>query len=625
WDRMPPPARMAAGQELADDAKQLAARPVVEQLRFARLYSFHPAGVGVVNRLVDRSLEAGEFARAEQLLSRLRLNADVAVAASATERFAKLLQARKLAGDANVVYTELASKYAKVRLPGGTTAAELVAELRARRVVGPGAVPQPVSWGHSSMRVEQAGTQYQSSPNQGLLVGTSRFPYFREHSFQIDHSNQQLVVTRVADDSLSWLVPLRSGRNSSGNQYTYAASFGHCLLVMHRNVLHCLSPVDKRVVWTRQLENRAATSYYSYYSSSPTRNRYRPLQDGSRVAATYALSNSFAQKGGLAFANTMYVGVYGRRRLLLLDAGTGDVLWTLSGLRQGSKVIGSTDAVFVLNNGDEPVIALRALDGRKLTEAKAAKSAAKAVGVSGNDLLIPDATTSNFLGLRRSTTTWKLQNPVTGATRWTRRYGSGTSFSLLDDGNIVVLPRKGPLEVIDRSTGASSTYPVTGKELRKSRQIYALADRNTLFVIANKGGRSGYYYGYGGLTTVSVSGEIHAFDRLTRKRLWKTSVSNQQLVMDHFDLSPVLAFSTRKYVRKGLIQHQTLSLQAIDKRTGTTLIEKQIPSNQYYGSFNVNLRDRYVEFRTYSHRLRLVAVAGTRPPVTADRPKHAAE
>ena len=207
--------------------------------------------------------------------------------------------------------------------------------------------------------------------------------------------------------------------------------------------------------------------------------------------------------------------------------------------------------------------------------------------------------------------------------QWKQSYANGTSFTLLDDGNLVVLPRKGTLQVVNRADGTGRSYPITGDELQKKRQIYVLADRNTLFVVANSGSRSGYYYSYGGLTAIAVSGEIHAFDRTTRKKLWKKAVSNQQLIMDHFALSPVLAFNTRSYVRKGLIQHQTMALMAIDKRSGTTLLDKKIPSNQYYGSFSVNLRDRYVEFRTYSHRLRMVAVAGKTPsasPARANKP-----
>ena len=172
------------------------------------------------------------------------------------------------------------------------------------------------------------------------------------------------------------------------------------------------------------------------------------------------------------------------------------------------------------------------------------------------------------------------------------------------------------------------TYPVPSK-LRRTRQIFVVADRDTLFVIANsyRGGRfSSVFYGYGTLSTVKVSGKIYAFDRRSRKLLWNKPVTNQQLVMDYFDQSPILTFNTRRYVNKGLVSHTLLSLLAIDKRTGKQLIKMESPSNQYYGSFSVNLSDRYVEFRSYSHRLRLVAVKNGKPsakglkPVAAVKP-----
>ena len=398
WTRMSAADRKTVGAELSKAAEAIAKHPPAEQIRFAKTFLFHPAAVKVVNRLVDRAAGNGEFAQTELLLTWLQRHSDPVVAASATERMARMLSQRKLKSDANVVYGELAGKYGKVKLPNGTTGSELVAALTKKGTINPSAAPSPVSWAKMPMRIEQSGTSYQSYPSQGLLVGTSRYPYFRENSFKVDHSQQQLLVKRISDDSLSWLVPLRASQRSSSNQYTYGRTFGHFLLVLHRNVLHCLSPIDKRVVWTRRLESRTPTSYYSYYSSSPTRNRYRPMQDGSRMASTFALSNAFEQKGGLAFANARHIGIYGRRRLIVLDSATGEILWTLRGVKQGSKVVATADAVFVLNTDETGVVALRAFDGRKLTNAKAAKTAGKAVGVSGNDFLVPEGKTSSFLG-----------------------------------------------------------------------------------------------------------------------------------------------------------------------------------------------------------------------------------
>lgn len=623
WGRMSEASRKSVGAQLVKDAAELASADDHTQLWFARLFAFHPVSVTVVNRLIEKSVKRGNFAVAEQLLTRLRRHRDPKVAAAATERYARLLVARKLPDDAAPVYLDLKRRFPNVTLANGQTAGKLVAELQAKKAVTLQSDDEPTSWGKSTMRVEQSGTQYQSYPDQQLIVGTNGFPYFREHSFQIDHNGQQMVVSRTSDDKLTWLVPLRGQANASTGQYVYGSSFGHLVFVLHRNVLHCLSPVDRRVVWTRPLQNRSTSNgvYYSYYSSSPVRNRYRPLMDGRNVVNGLGLSKDPTHQGGMAFANESCVGIYGRRRLIVVDTLTGKTLWVLRGLAQGSRAVATNQAVFVLPASGDSVTAYRVLDGRKLPDSKTAKMAKSAVGALGNEFLHPDVTTRSFLGLGSSTTSWKLQNPLTGKVVWKRDYKAGASFSLLDDGSLVALPRHGRLEIVNRRTGTAATYPFQAKSFGGADQVYVLADRDTLFVIANSRSLGSHmvYYGYGSLATINVSGEVHAFDRRTRTLLWKKKVTNRQLVVDYFEQSPVLTFNTRKYVNNGMISHALMSFLAIDKRTGRQLIDVEIPSNQYYGSFSVNLSDRYVEFRTYNQRLRLVAVKDG--PVKAIRPR----
>jgi len=624
WERMPPESRKQVDARLSKDAAAIAAGSTEEQLQFVRLFGFHQSSVTVSNRLIERAAERGNFALAAHLLMRLRRHSDAQAAAAATERLARLLLAHNLPRDAKMVYRELNRRFPKVRLGNGKTAGDVVAELRTSGVLDVKADEKPASWAEWNLRVEESGTEYESHPDQQLLIGANRFPYFRNHSFQVDHGDQRLAVTRISDETLAWLVPLRGGANSSTGYYVYGSSFGHFVFVVHRNVLHCLSPVDRRVVWTKPLERRSSSNYYySYYSSSPVRNRFRPLQDGSRIASSLALTRQSSQQAGLAFSNENYVGLYGRRRLIVMDSLTGRIIWTLRGLAEGSRVVATSDAVFVLPSGSGDPVAYRALDGLKLDDLQAPKSIASAVGVSGTHLLTADVETRSFLGLKSTTTNWKFQNPVTGKTLWKRTYKTGASFTLLEDGDLVALPRDGSLQVIDRESGAVTVYPVKESDLNRSRQVYVVADGETLFVIANSNSRTSrrVYYGYGSLTTVPVDGRIEAFDRRTQKRLWREDVDNQKLVMDYFDQSPILAFNTRRYVRRGNTGHTNLSLLAIDKRTGRQLLKSEKPSSQYYGSMTVNLADRYVEFRTYNQRLRLVAVTRTKAgAVKARRP-----
>lgn len=621
WRDMPPQDRRRIDKRLEAEAARLAGIPVEEQLSFCRLYAFRPAAVGVMNRLVESSRKAGRLARAEQLLLRLRLNDNREVAAAATEHLARLLLSRKLTRDAQHVYHELLRDYPKVALPGGRTAAEVVAELTTSRKIDLAARPVPQSWGAYRMRIEQTGTQYQNNQDQELRLGTNRLPYFQDHSFRIDQNDQRLVVKRAADDALAWLAPLRSRTGTNGGQSVDGESFGHSILVLHRGVLQCLSPLEKRVFWTKPLAGitNNTVMYETVYYSQPDGGRVQSLRSAAALVSMLSRVNRAQQNGGLAFANEVCVGLLERRRLKVLDSLTGRTMWTLRGLPPNSRIVGTTQAVFVLPPGNGEPFALRAVDGKRL-KAKAGLEAAKtAVGVYGRNLLSIKVNSRSFLGLTSSDCRWRLIDPLTGRSVWERKYGNGNSFTVLERGEIAVLTRDGSLELIDPVSGEVAEYAGLDRGDRSARQIYVVADRDTLFVAANGSGRHNYY-GYGSLTSLSVNGNLYAFDRSSKRLLWKQKVTNHQLVQDEFDNSPVLTFMTRSYTRIGQTGYMTMRLLAIDKRTGKKLVEREAPSNQYYSSMTVNLTDRVVEFRGYNERLRLVATPPPRP-VKAAKPQ----
>ena len=61
------------------------------------------------------------------------------------------------------------------------------------------------------------------------------------------------------------MLPLRSTTRSRQGEYTVGIPAGHELVVLHRDVVHFLSPIDQSVVWTRSMEvpNGAGSEYRS--------------------------------------------------------------------------------------------------------------------------------------------------------------------------------------------------------------------------------------------------------------------------------------------------------------------------------------------------------------------------
>lgn len=146
------------------------------------------------------------------------------------------------------------------------------------------------------------------------------------------------------------------------------------------------------------------------------------------------------------------------------------------------------------------------------------------------------------------------------------------------------------------------------KELHRS---YVLTDRNHIYVILE---RPTNQYSYISTPSIHVNGHVVALDRHSGQLVWKQEVENQNLLMSHFDTMPILLFTAVTHKQQRNVVFQEMRLLAIDKPTGRILMDWQRPiSNGGLNQVELNLRDRYVELRSYSERLRLQASA----PATA--------
>lgn len=669
WQHTSPEIRHKIDTRLQQIAGRMNSKPAKEQLAFCRLIAFHALAGQLQMALANSLATNGEFGKAELILSELRRKPDKQIAADATDQLAQVLIRAGMPYDARFLYRELARTNPDAKLADGKSVTQRLAELNSGG--RDGAELQPVSWANYLLKAEESGTEYKSYPDQELMVVANPYPYFANHSFRIDRDDQQLIVKRNSDGAIVWLAPLRSRSNSSSGYYVFGETFEHCVLLMHQGVLQCLSPVDKQVLWSRPIDAdpNAARFYYSYYSSPPFNVRSRPLAVGGQIQDHYSLRNQVSKNGGIAFANGRCIGVFGKRRLEVLDAINGNVLWTLRSLPADSHVVATTEMVFIIPPNASQGFVLRAMDGKPVKSAAPLNDVANAVAVSGRNLLLADTRQSNFLGIDYTQVTWKLVDSVDGRVIWKRDYGSTTKHGLLADGNIAVITRSGTLDIINAETGTVQSYPSMGWAAKNAREIYAVADRDTVFVAADFDQQSGPMYNEP--EGIRFSGLIFAFDRKTGRKLWFMPVTGQNLLLEQFSKSPVLTFMTRTYVRNqstrnhwsravlpplltfltrnvsrngwgtvvgmqilgplfnpnttrpagaALPQHWAMEMLILDKRTGRILLRDDRASVQSYGTFTVNVKDRYVEFRTYSSRMRLTA---HKRPIKAPVPKSA--
>jgi outer membrane protein assembly factor BamB len=577
------------------------------QERFVRLYGFHPGAARVIATLVDDFAANRDLFHAERLLLRQIRGVDRNVAAAAQLRLARLLDEFGLQEDADAAYRELAYAFPSVPLDRGVRADRFVSERRDAGLL-PSAAPAGTDWGDVDLRVYRFGTNYLSQHIEELELGHASLPFFRDHRFAIDERRQRLEVVRANNDAQHWLLPLRSvgGRNRQGD-YTVGLPTGHELVVLHGDVIHFLAPVERRVLWTRPLDvpSGFGGEYRSPHAAGP-----QPLRGGSQFAARYSLLSRSTRNGMLAAANTEYVCLYGRREFLVLDAETGDVRWKCSNVPQHTTIFGNEDAVYMIPPDRSNAAAFRATDGKRLETEKLGDLLVTAVAVTPRGLVTVDGVSGGILGLEAPKTVVRLIDPISRKEFWKIEYPGGTSLSLLDDMRILAVSASGQIERVDLANGDvlkfEEKYPA--RELHPPADVYAIADRDRVFLFKNRHRQRSMEYPEGFRSSLTVGGRIFAFDAHQGKLLWQQDVSPHSLVLDSVHDSPMLTFVWRTLVHNREFGHWSVHILVIDKRTGRQVLSTVDSSASNFRTLELNMAERYIELRSYNQRVRLIAV-----------------
>jgi outer membrane protein assembly factor BamB/tetratricopeptide (TPR) repeat protein len=617
WGKMSAVQRARIDVALQGDADRVLREERSFQERFARIYGFHPASRRVIAKLVDDFAHARELFHAERLLLRQVRRTDTNAAAAAQLRLARLYDEFGLADDAEAAYRELARAFPRAMLPSGSTAASVVAD---RRDAGLLTATRPPSsdWGDVDLTIYRFGTNFVSQHVEDLALGQPGTPFFRDHRFAIDERRQRLEVVRAGDDSQHWLLPLRTanGRNRQG-EYTVGVPTGHELVLLHGDVIHFLAPVERRVVWTRPLD--VAAGFGSEYRA-PHNVPTQPLRPGSQFAARYSLLSRSTQRGMLAAANTEYVCIYGRREFLVLDAETGEIRWKCSNVPQHTNIFGNEDVVYMIPPDRTNAAAFRASDGKRLEVDRLGDLLVTAVAVTPRGLVTVDGVSGGILGLEAPRTVIRLVDPVARKEFWKVEYPGGTKLSLLDDARILSISASGDIERIDLTDGGilkfREKYPSAA--LRAPGDIFAIADRDRLFLLRSPNRRRPLEYPEGFRSTLTVGNEVLAFDAREGTLLWQRKVSPHSLVLDSIHDSPMLTFVWRTLVTNKEFGHWSVHILVIDKRTGRQVLSTSDMAASNFRTLELNMAERYIELRSYNQRLRLIAVnrpsASEKPP-----------
>lgn len=593
WRRCPEEVRGEFDRQIDALAQQTLAGSLPDQERFAAAFGFHPGSLPIRWRLIETRTAMGDFLAAENLLT--ALHRDSATSAEALQRLSGLMQRFELRADAAHFNRELERTAA-----AASAAKDDAADAQERRPADlPLAAPFKLAdWGGSDLAILRGGVNYNPVSAQELSVPAGALPYFQTRRLQVYQQEQRFAVVDVFREELEWFQPLRAAAEGVDDGPTEVRVSGHQVVLLHRGILECLSPVERKVLWSRAVNERPGVWQYGNQSQ---RTPPAPLTSGSEPTLLDHLARDSASGGMIRIANARHVCYQDRRTLVALDATTGEVRWRRDGIHPGSLVEGDEDILYVISPDRNTALALRTIDGGEIPVANLIKHFGKAVHLSGKFLLMVE---QGALDGARRKFSLRLYDPVAEKTLWKREFSGGTLISPLSHDQLAVLERSGEFRLLELEGGRlRSLGAISQDEFNAKSEAFAFADYENIYLVVNQQRGTGHYSE--ALPSLAVNGKIHAFDARLGKERWMQSVSGQDLVLERLEHSPVLVFSTRKFEGKGNLNYWNQSLAVLDKQSGRKLLSTTTPSQAGFQTLSVNLAERYVELRSYNERIRL--------------------
>lgn len=588
--------------------------------RVVTLFAFHPVAIKSRQRFVEWLVAAKDFSGARLELQKLVEHSDSAVAARAIDRLARLMIQLKLPADASYYYRQIESRFGDIIVRDGLAGTALVAQVRAAKEVDLDPGFYGVLWKASQLKLEQSVMNY-SLPSQDVVHETS-LPFFHRRSLEFYQNEQRMALESVETGQVDWTIPLRGAVRAADDGFLSTSHIGHQLYFVNRGVLHAISPIESRIIWSKSLDSHLdGNGQVRHDSRPPMTPMFTP---GNDLGSQSLLSQRASSTGYLAVVQPNYLCIYGRRALSILDPRTGDELWNLDGMPPNAQVFGNRDTLFLIVPGKSEALAYRVLDGKPIEVSGVVKVLSNAMLAHGSSFLLFEQAGTNpleVLGIRRPKTSKRLRlyDPVLQVTQWELELPAGTQVSPLGQEEVVAAQADGQVMRIDVATGhvtSLEAIPPEAAAMKKSKPVrekYLLADDDRIYLIINTLDDSNLSYGES-LASIRVHGTIVAWSRKDNRFLWKRAVERQNLVVDRFSTIPVLLFVSRSWKPRPRMDTGSLHITAIHKQSGQLLTDKKIPS--IYSGFHavsINAEEPSIELKSYNARLRLIPEDGLGP------------
>ncbi len=624
WRAAPPGVREQIDRRVQEAVQTALGQSRERQWRVERLCDFHPAARPLVWALVDAAAEARDFAGAEVRLRRLAADPDPHTTARAVLRLAEMLLEFGQPAEAARCFQQLEA-LGEVSLAEWTAAQEARNAFETGRASRDLLQPPAVGvWTDQEFEVVRMRTEYNQVYGQESVIEQGDREFFRSRRFQFDPQLRLLTIIGTDDEAARWPVPLRSAQANTYGEAVAVLADGLRAVVVYNGVLHALSAVDQRVLWSQPVSDRAVNVH--------ARQIFDPGIEVLHTSASFisqaGLARAEPATGMLALATPRYVACYGRGEFVLLDPLTGEPLWRRRGIAPQTVICGDAQTIYVVPRGGAEPYAVRAVDGRPLDLPELPARIRKAIALRPQGLILIDADSRDRSVLRTKQERLSIAcvRPANGDRVWALDVDRRSRLALLDDHSLLVLDESAACHLIDLDSGEVTPLGNIPADLVKSgSQIHAVADAENVYVLIDHLKNS--QFSHVNQPAVRINGTVFALPRDGRGLAWQKQVENQNLLLSQFGHSPLLVFLSYRYVAVEKIQsgYMKIDLLALDKKTGRTAAESsQFSNGGGYYQLRLNLADRYFEIRSHNERIRIQATGTTTAQASLGREPAAA-
>ncbi|MCI0684343.1 MAG: PQQ-like beta-propeller repeat protein [Gemmataceae bacterium] len=614
------------------------------------------ARIRLAESIIERNAR-NDFLEAELSLHQLRTAEFARDAASGGRALAVLALLEEKKGtvesmkQAAAYYRELAALFPKDVLRDGKTGARLLDELAADKRFLPFLAEPGTLWGSEKLGVKEMQVGHSAPALQGFCFYPEGelTPFMKRHRLILDPSNAANPQLRLADltsGETRWSSSLGSvpinfqffqylyqqkgvvnnnirivGGAASGYNPNHRFRFyqvkGHLIVFQVGAQVYCLDGNDGKILWQQPLAEQIQQG-----NPQMVINQVLPDADGRLDMIAWNQFNGQRTRlpiGGVGSVQASHVALVSQKGLVVLDPLRGTTLWKKMDVPPGTHAFGDDHYLFLVDDADGSTGAgrtFRASDGTPLDMPDFGTLYQNRLRLMGRRILaaVPG----------KDAVTLRLYDIPTAKDIWTKTFAGKVHVLASEDPSLtgVIDSGTGKIVVLDSATGkelmagSAAQYRITVDDLKNLKDPLLVADRDRFYVALNqpvdasKVGNGILLNNFNnGVRCMPVNGWMAAFHRKSGKTAsgvdfkagdmaWHSSkrIDNQMMVLEQFDLLPVILFSARynELIGGGAQGNRWVSASAsLHKAHGKLVYDsgsRPSNSNPYFDAFNLDLK-----------------------------------